>query len=319
MSARDLSIVICTFHRNDLLRQLLASVAAQEIPAELEVEVIVVDNSDENGARDVVATAAAAAAASAIPIKYAEAHPPNISIARNVGVAASASAFVAFVDDDQRLAPGWLAAVARAVQDESADAWLGRVIGEFERPEQTTATTRMVFSRELDRPSGTELFAFGPRKIDGIGLATNNAIFRRATTLTESEPFDPALGRSGGEDYDLFCRLQRRGRRFVWLPEAAVTEFVPAERCQRDYLARRFYAGGQHFARAIARGSANPDFARWIIRAKALLQAGLLAIRAPLCLFQPEPQRADYLFRLAGVMGKLSFGPLYPLYQPKEK
>jgi succinoglycan biosynthesis protein ExoM len=318
MSARDLSIVICTFHRNDLLGQLLASVAAQNVPAGLGVEVIVVDNSDENGARGVVETAAATAT-SAIPIKYAEAHPPNISVARNVGVAASASAFVAFVDDDQRLAPGWLAGVARAIRDPSADAWLGRVIGEFERPEQTTAATRMVFSRELDRPSGTALFAFGPRKIDGIGLATNNAIFRRAATLTEPEPFDPALGRSGGEDYDLFCRLQRQGRRFVWLPEAAVSEFVPAERCQRAYLARRFYAGGQHFARAIARGSANPALTRWIIRAKALVQAGLLGARAPLFLFQQEPQRADYLFRLAGVMGKLSFGRLYPLYQPKEK
>lgn len=316
MSAIELSIVICTFHRNDLLRQLLASVAAQDLSAGLSTKVIVVDNSDEKSARGVVAEAAAA---SPTPMDYVEAHPPNISIARNIGVAASASDFVAFVDDDQRLAPGWLAGVARALRDQPADAWLGRVIGEFERPEQTTAATRMVFSRELDRPSGTELFAFGPRKIDGIGLATNNAIFRRATTLMEAEPFDPALGRSGGEDYDLFCRLQRQGRRFFWLPDAAVSEFVPAERCQRSYLTRRFYAGGQHFARAIARGGENPAAARWLIRAKALVQAGLLACRAPLCLVQSEQQRADYLFRLAGVMGKLSFGPLYPLYQPKEK
>jgi succinoglycan biosynthesis protein ExoM len=316
MSAVELSIVICTFRRNDLLRQLLASVAAQEVPAGLSASVIVVDNSDEGLARGVVTEAAAR---SAIPMRWIEAHPPNISVARNAGVAASASDFVAFVDDDQCLAPGWFAGVARALRDEPADAWLGRVIGEFERPELTTAAIRMVFSRELDRPAGAELFAFGPRKIDGIGLATNNSIFRRATTLTEAKPFDPALGRSGGEDYDLFCRLQRQGRRFFWLPDAAVSEFVPAERCQRSYLTRRFYAGGQHFARAIALGGRNPQATRWLIRAKALVQAGMLACRAPLCLIQSEQQRADYMFRLAGVMGKLSFGPLYPLYQPQEK
>ena len=72
----------------------------------------------------------------------------------------------------------------------------------------------------------------------------------------DAEIFDPAFGKGGGEDYDLFCRLQRRGRRFVWLPEAAAREFVPASRCERAYLRRRFYAGGQAFAAAMARGGA---------------------------------------------------------------
>jgi glycosyltransferase involved in cell wall biosynthesis len=315
MSPR-LSIVVCTFHRNDLLRELLRSVAAQERPEGVATEVVVADNSNDGLAREVVAQEAVA---SAIPMRWIEAHPPNISIARNAGVAASDSEFVAFIDDDQRLEPGWLKAVSIALQEKNFDAWLGRVIADFERPERATPAARMVFSRELDRPAGVELFAFGPKKIHGIGLATNNAIFRRATTLTEPEPFDPALGVSGGEDYDLFCRLQRRGRRFAWLPQAAVSEFTPAARCEVAYLNRRFYAGGQHFARAVARGGANPELARWIIRAKALVQAGLLACRAPFCLFQSADRRADFGFRFAGILGKLSVGALYPLYQQKSE
>ncbi|MCI4680445.1 glycosyltransferase [Rhodoblastus acidophilus] len=316
MSRIGLSIVICTFHRNDLLRALLKSVAAQELPDSLSVSVVVVDNSDEGLARAVVAEEAAK---SPIPMRWIEAHPANISVARNAGVAAGDTDFVAFIDDDQCLEPGWLTGLSSALREQPFDAWLGRVIATFEKPDQAPRAARMVFSRELDRPASFELFAFGPKKIHGIGLATNNAVFRRATTLTEREPFDPALGVSGGEDYDLFCRLQRRGRRFAWLPGAVVSEFVPAERCQRTYLQRRFYAGGQHFARAVARGGAHPRAARWIIRAKAFVQAGLLAARAPLYLFQGADQRADFGFRLAGVMGKLSFGALYPLYQPKGK
>ena len=315
MSPVSLSIIVCTYHRNNLLRELLRSIAAQESPEGLAASVIVVDNSDEGLARDLVGEESAE---SPIPMRWIEAHPPNISVARNAGVGGSESDFIAFIDDDQALEPGWLAAVHGALRDHEADAWLGRVIAKFETPERAPPAARMVFSRELDRPAGFELFAFGPRKIHGIGLATNNAIFRRATTLAEPEPFDPALGRSGGEDYDLFCRLQRAGRRFAWLPGAAVSEFVPAERCQRAYLNRRFFAGGQHFARAIARGEKNPAAARWLIRAKALVQAGLLACRAPLYLIQGEEKRADYGFRLAGVMGKLSLGRLYPLYEPKK-
>ena len=314
--APSLAIVICTFRRPDLLRRALRSIAAQQPPATPHgaVKVYVIDNSDEGDARPVVAEEAAA---SRWPVVWRESHPANISVARNAGAKAGDEDFVAFVDDDQELEPGWLEAVFRAVRDERADAWQGRVIGLFEAPERATPAIRNLFSRELSQASGYELFAFGPQKRDGLSLATNNCVFRRATCLDDSEIFDPAFGRGGGEDYDLFCRLQRRGRRFVWLPEAAAREFVPASRCERAYLRRRFYAGGQAFAAAMARGGRHPRLTRWIVRARAGVQAALLALRAPAALTSGEPAWADYSFRWAGVLGKLSFGDIYPLYQPK--
>jgi succinoglycan biosynthesis protein ExoM len=310
--AADLAIVICTFHRNDLLCALLASLAAQAQPEGLSANIYVVDNSDEGVARE---TVVAAAQSSSLPVSWIGAHPANIAVARNAGVQAGAEKFVAFVDDDQTLEPGWLTAVGQAIQDESIDAWLGRVVGVFETPAAATPATRRLFSRDLDHPGGLELFAFGPKKSPDIALATNNAIFRRATTLDDAIVFDPAFGHGGGEDYDLFCRLQRRGRRFVWLPEAAAREFVPASRCDHAYLRRRFYAGGQAFAAAVARGGAAPVLSRWIIRGKSLVQAGLLACLAPALVFQGKQRRADYGFRWAGVLGKLSFGGIYPLYR----
>lgn len=317
--AASLAIVICTFKRPELLGQCLRSVAAQQRPqgSHGAINVYVVDNSDEGDAQEIVA---GAAAESALPMRWLAAHPANISVARNAGVAAGREDFVAFIDDDQELEPGWLAAVFRAFADDcAADAWLGRVNGAFEAPERATAAIRNLFSRQIEEKSGFELFAFGPKKLRQISLATNNAIFRRATALTDSQIFDPSFGKGGGEDYDLFCRLQRRGRRFVWLAEAGVREFVPAARCERAYLRRRFYAGGQAFAAAISRNDDDPALSRWIIRAKAAVQAALLAGRAPACLFWGETARADYSFRWAGVLGKLSFGDIYPLYQAKEK
>ncbi len=314
--APSLAVVICTFKRAELLRSALRSVAAQAAPKcpHGSVRVYVVDNSDEGEARTVVAEEAAK---SPWPIVWMEAHPANISVARNAGVAASNEDFVAFVDDDQELEPGWLGAVFQAVADTRGDAWLGCVIGHFEAPERTTPAIRNLFSRELAEPAGFELFAFGPQRLPQIAMATNNAIFRRATCLGDDPVFDPAFGKGGGEDYDLFCRLQRRGKRFFWAPEAAVGEFVPASRCERAYLRRRFYAGGQAFAEAMARGAAHPGIARWVIRVKALAQAALLALRAPAHLTGGESVRADYLFRWAGVLGKLSFGEIHPLYQTK--
>lgn len=313
----SLAIVICTFRRPDLLRRALRSVAAQSAPKAWRgrLTVYAVDNSDEGDAREIVAQEAGA---SRWPMRWLEAHPANISVARNAGVAAGNEDFVAFVDDDQELDPGWLDAVLAALDDDPADGWLGRVVASYETPERTTPAVRSLFSRDLDAPAGFELFAFGPRRRDGLSLATNNCVFRRATCLNDAQVFDPAFGKGGGEDFDLFCRLQRRGRRFVWLPGATAREFVPAARCERLYLRRRFYAGGQAFAAAISRGGRRPGVTRWVIRGKACIQAALLALRAPATLWSAEPARADYAFRWAGVLGKLSFGAIYPLYQPKQ-
>lgn len=319
--APSLAIVICTFKRPELLRLCLRSIAAQSAPDRPHggVNVYVVDNSDEGDARPIVTQEALA---SPWPMVWMEAHPPNISVARNAGVRAGSEDFVAFVDDDQTLDQGWLAAVFRAVADNRADAWLGRVVGLFEAPERTTPAIWNLFSRDLTEDSGFELFAFGPGRSVGITLATNNCVFRRATCLDDAQVdgagvFDPSFGKGGGEDFDLFCRLQRRGRRFVWLAEATAREFVPASRCDRAYLRRRFYAGGQAFAEAMARGGSDPGLERWLIRGKAFIQAGLLTLGAPAALWNGGDARTDYVFRWAGVLGKLSFGETHPLYQQK--
>jgi succinoglycan biosynthesis protein ExoM len=317
----SLAIVICTFKRPELLRLCLRSIAAQSAPDRPQggVNVYVVDNSDEGDARAIVAQEAATAP---WPMSWLEAHPPNISVARNAGVRAGREDFVAFVDDDQTLDPGWLAAVFQAIGDDRADAWIGRVVGLFEAPERVTPAILTLFSRELAEKSGFELFAFGPRRRASIALATNNCVFRRATCLDDARidgagVFDPSFGKGGGEDFDLFCRLQRRGRRFVWLAEATAREFVPASRCDRSYMRRRFYAGGQAFAEAMARGGRNPGMERWIIRARACVQAALLTLGAPAAFWNGADARTDYVFRWAGVLGKLSFGETHPLYQQK--
>ncbi|MBB4198688.1 succinoglycan biosynthesis protein ExoM [Rhodoblastus sphagnicola] len=310
-----LAIIVCTFKRPDLLRATLKSIAAQQSMVCAErVQVYVVDNSDEGDARGIVAEQAAT---SPWPMTWLEAHPANISVARNAGVKAGQEEFVAFVDDDQILHPGWLDAVARLFSHKEGDAWLGCVHGVFETPERTTPAIRSLFGRELQEPFGYELFAFGSGKLPSVNPATNNSIFRRAA-LDSDAPFDPAYGKGGGEDYDLFCRLQRRGKRLFWAPDVVVSEFVPASRCDRGYLRRRFFAGGQVFAAAIAGSASRPGLARWLIRLKALVQGALLLAGGPKACFAGEARRADYLFRWAGVLGKLSFGEIYPLYQPKK-
>ena len=313
----SLAIIVCTFKRPDLVRATLRSIAAQKSSVSADrVRVYIVDNSDEGSARAVVTEESTSSPWS---MTWLEAHPANISVARNAGINAGQEDFVAFIDDDQILEPGWLDAVSRLFSHEQGDVWLGAVRGIFETPERTTPAIANQFARTLKERFGYELFAFGPRRSKIISPGTGNSIFRRATTLASTHPFNPAFGSGGGEDYDLFCRLQRGGQRLFWAPDVMVSEFVPASRCDRGYMRRRFFAGGQAYAIAVARSARHPGLARWSIRCKALAQGALLSARAPAICLAGEAARADYIFRWAGVLGKLSFGEIYPLYQPKKQ
>lgn len=311
-AAPRLAIVICAYHREALLAQALASIAGQARPANLDVSVVVVDNSDDHSAAGVVARSASA---SPWPTRCLTAHPANISVARNVGVAAAQAEWIAFVDDDQQLQPGWLEAVAKAIADFPHDVFFGAVEGVFERPEAAGAAARQLFSRALDAEAGRELFAMGPDKTPGVALATNNSVFRRAAMTFDRQVFDPAFGRGGGEDYDLLCRMQRRGARFAWLPGARAREFVPAARCAPAYLRRRFYAGGQAYAAAAAGASARPELARWLLRAKATAQAAILVAQTPFLALRGGDALIEHSYRLAGALGKMSFGAIAPIYQ----
>jgi succinoglycan biosynthesis protein ExoM len=319
--AADLAIVICTLRRTRLLRRALASVLTLRRPDGFRLEVVVVDNSDAGAAADVISQMRAQALALAEPfeIRGVAAHPANISIARNAGVAATATPWVAFVDDDQTLDADWLIHVSEAIAGLPHDALFGAIEPEFEAPERATAAVRQLYSRRLQAPSGRDLVAFGPGKTAGFALSTANSIFRRATTLQgAAAPFDAGYGAGGGEDYDLIFRLGQAGRRFGWLPGARAREFVPASRCDGSYLRRRFYAGGQIFAAVVVAASARPRAAKWRLRIRAAFQAGWLLAQAPLLVGRGKAPWRDYSYRWAGVLGKLSIGELYPLYRKTE-
>lgn len=315
VEAIDLSIILCTYRREELLGKALASIRAQAIPPGTQLTVVVADNSDDGSAASVVA---AADAASPFEIRYVEAHPANISVARNAGIRATTSPFIAFIDDDEELAPGWLEAVVTGLRNHPHDVFFGGVDPMFETPDRVTPAIHTLFSRQIDAPSGQDVVALGKRRERVITVATCNSIFRRATTLVDAEPFNPRFGHAGGEDLDLFCRLQARGRRFGWLPDARVSEFVPESRCDPGYLRRRFFAGGQVYAEAVAGNSPSPVATRWWLRAKALVQLGLLALRYPLILRKGPAAQADFRYRWAGVLGKLSLGSLYPVYRESD-
>lgn len=306
-----LSIVICTYERPGLLATLLHSLAVQRFDPAGDVEIVVVDNSDGETARS---TVEAIAATAPLPIRYLTAHPANISVARNAGCRASLGEAVAFLDDDQEAEPGWLAAVLDGLARFPHDVFFGPIVPRFEAPEAVTPAARTLFTRAADDPAGHELFALRRPASQTFVLSTANSIFRRASALPGPEPFDPHFGQCGGEDLHLLCRLARDGRRFGWLPDVRATDFVPRHRCGTGYLVRRHFAGGQAYAATMIRTSATPHRDSAVMAVKSLVQVALLPATAFAMLRGSAPGRT-LAIHAAGVVGKLFWRSLYPLYR----
>ena len=101
----DISVIICTYNRSQILGKTVESVAAQELPPSLNWEILVVDNNSTDETRQV-----AESLRSRYPerIRYLFEPRQGLSNARNTGIRESRGEIVAFMDDDETADGAWL-------------------------------------------------------------------------------------------------------------------------------------------------------------------------------------------------------------------
>ncbi len=299
------SVVICTYNRPTMLAATVRSCLADATRRGIAYEIVVADNSRDGHADALVASLAGGA----VPVRSVRAGPPNISIARNAGIAASVTPLVAFLDDDLVVAPGWLDAMVDAMAG-GADGAIGPVRPVFEGRAPPWDPTGTRFTRVLNAPDGAPILPSA--STPGFVVSTASSIWRRATCFTDPSPFDPAFGASGGEDLDLYLRLERRGRRFVWCAGGGVHETIPAGRTARRYQVLRAYSGAQVYTAAAIRHSDAPGRRAAGIMGRGAAQAAIGLLRAiPAVL---RGRGLDAAFMLASGAGKLTWWRKVPLY-----
>lgn len=269
------SVVICTFNRPRMLEAAVASCLRDATRTGLLFEIVIADNSPDGHAAPLVATLADGG----VPVRRVAASPPNISIARNAGLRAARAPLVAFMDDDLTLHAGWLDAFVATMHASGADAAVGPVRAEFPGGPPRWDPQGARFTRVLPHRSGDPIAVSGRRKPRDFAISTASSIWRAATCFTDAEPFDPAFGAVGGEDFDLFLRLERRGRRIVWCAEAGVRETIPDERTTLSNHLMRTYSGAQAYAAATIKNADRPVLAGANIVARGAVQAAAAGLK----------------------------------------
>ena len=294
------SIVIPTFNRQKSLARALASACGQVLPETIAIEIIVVDNSVDGNAKDIVAEQISSDGM----VRYLGEPNPGVATARNTGVRESKGRWIAFLDDDEEASAGWIAALVAVARQSGADAVFGPVEASSDG-ERAIGDLAPYFSRRIDRPDATiitDLAAY---------LGTNNSLFDRLKCLARSEPFDTGLNEVGGEDSLLLKRLVMEGCQFAWASRATVIEWVAARRLNWAYVRKRKFLSGQIrvFVLQMAGGTSWHNIVLWM---GVGLAQFLIAGAATLLLWPFMREKAEMASTIAcGGLGKVLWAPRF--------
>ena len=237
-----LSIVIATYNRSAMLMQTLQSVVEQTLPHEEWECVVVNNNSTDSTATDFEAFVA----------RYPDYNlrmvletNQGLSYARNRGIRESEGEYIAIVDDDERIAPEFVASYV-ALFDEVPDAVAagGPIVAEYPtgRPRWMSAFTERPIANTMY--FGEEVREFPRGRVPGGG----NMALRRSA-VRRYGVFDTSLGYVGeslvgGEESDLFERLQIAEAKYYYVPKAVMYHIIPKEKLTVEYLRRLSYNVG---------------------------------------------------------------------------
>lgn len=248
----QISVVVPTYNRCQLLRRCLAAVTNQDHPA---YEVIVVDDASTDATGQMVRREFPQVRYLRQPARRGPA------AARNRGIAEARGAIVAFTDDDCVPPRHWLQQLCEGFERFPQ---AGAIGGIQEPPEQLWRHNLLArYERYLTR----QVYRVGERPVLGhpAPIGSNNLAVRR-DLLLQLDGFDETFPSAAGEDTDLLRRLADQGYASVSLPLAVEhhQEYRLAAFCRQQV---RRGSGAAHYRRKHA-----------LPRAPVFLAARLIAL-----------------------------------------
>ncbi|MGB7925868.1 MAG: glycosyltransferase family 2 protein [Pyrinomonadaceae bacterium] len=241
----DVTVIIATYNRADMLPEAVESVLAQDAFG-VRYEVIVVDNNSPDQTREVVESIIARG--DAPNLRYLFEGKQGVAHARNTALAHARAPIIAFTDDDVRVAPDWVATIKRSLDEHpEVDCVGGKVLPRWREEPPDWLTPKHWSPLALSDYGETPIYTNTERP---ICLVTANLAFRREV-FDRIGLFEPACQRvkdgiGSTEDHELQMRFWNTGGQGLYDPRLRVEADVQPERMDKAYH-RRWHTGHGRF------------------------------------------------------------------------
>ncbi|MGB9128229.1 MAG: sulfatase-like hydrolase/transferase [Thiobacillus sp.] len=244
----QLTILICTHNRANLLERTLASINAAKMPA-IPVQILVAANActDDTLAR-MQAYQLQQVSKGWLPLYLLDVPTPGKSHALNRAIPVIDTELTAFVDDDHRIDEHYLVAIEQAAQAwPDAGLYCGRILPDWDGNEPTWVHDEGPYRiyplpvPRYDQGGAPKTITAEEGPIPGGGnLVVRRHVFELAGQFsTELGPHGHDLG--GGEDSEYVLRAMSRGARCQYVPDMVQYHYVDAERLRLGYLLKKSY------------------------------------------------------------------------------
>ncbi len=203
------SIVVGIRNEEKFIEECIESLLNLDYPRDF-YEIIIVDGMSTDKTRDIVQR---------YPVRLLLNERKNVAAARNLGVKNARGELIAFTDGDCKADPQWLKSLVREMQDApddvvcfggpnlifDTDPVFGRVVG---------------YAQETFLGSGGSAQSKNSTKKHYVSSLPNcNAMYKKAA-IQEVGGFDERF--VVGQDGDLNYRINKKGNKFLYIPEAQV-------------------------------------------------------------------------------------------------
>lgn len=244
----ELSIVVCTYQRADLILHSLDALAAQTLDPS-RWELIVVDNNSPDDTRDVVEDFQKNHPD--LTVRYVLETRQGLSHARNCGFSEAKAPFVAFVDDDARAERDWAERILEIFGSVYPEPFC--VGGKYLPWYQSLPPAW--FTDEFETRTWGEREGYLTGKRGRFGLSGSNMAYPKAVLKDYGGfPTDPALmQRNLGEETHLNYRIfqthpERCDRLFYYDPKLIVYHYTTPRNWEVGYRLQRSRKAGVSIA-----------------------------------------------------------------------
>ena len=242
----DLTIIIPTYNRADILRETLDSLLRLETP-DISYEVIVVDNNSRDNTKEVVDSFF-----DKIPIKYLFEGKQGKNNAVNSAIEISKGNVLIFIDDDVTVESDYLIKITESLDKYgSVNVFGGKILTAW--PDKTP--TWVIYSSKnfpylfCDHNLGSEVVPYSDAPLPGGA----NFWIRKSLLDKYGARFNEKYGPAGnkrvsGSETEFLKRMYSKGEAILYIPDAVVHHRVLLSEFSIAKLLHRFAATGKSSA-----------------------------------------------------------------------